>query len=163
MSDLSDEKKSEFRRHFFFWGWWSKLWCLCGAIFFFNFTWQNTTLSYPQKPYPYQHISTRYRSPNFVDTYLCESASEEPNCGAMFFCTNFEIPKGAGNLASLHAFLATVKTIFSRMSRFFDQPAQMSAYGHFGHLATFMATKLTANMKINASMPCGVSISRTWW
>ena len=51
----------------------------------------------------------------------------------MFFCTNFEIPipKGAGNLASLHAFLATVKTIFSRMSRFFDQPAQMSAYGQF--------------------------------
>ena len=34
--------------------------------------------------------------------------------------------------------------------------------GHDGHLATFMATKLTANMKINASMPCGVSISSTW-
>jgi len=32
----------------------------------------------------------------------------------------------------------------------------------FGQVATLMATKLTTNMKINASMPCGVSISRTW-
>ena len=36
-------------------------------------------------------------------------------------------PKMTGNLASLHAFFAIVKTIFSRLSQFFAQPAQMSA------------------------------------
>ena len=36
-----------------------------------------------------------------------------------------------GNVASLYAFLATVKTIFSRMRPFFEQPVQMSAYGQF--------------------------------